>query len=97
MNILSRKVYYLVNKTKNRVIVDSDVPVTLVLSGDMNCLDEKQMKELPSRCKPYSSYFKVKVLAWLYDLRVIERSELVDIFFSFKSRQYCTGRIGEQL
>lgn len=78
---MSREWYYLMDKTKSRVVIVTELELT-ALSGNMYYLDKEKLGKLPSECKPYLSYIKAKVIAWLYDLEVVKRSELVDIFYN---------------
>lgn len=82
---MSKQTYYLMNKDKNRVILETDYSF-MILSGDMNHLDKTRFDLLPKECKFYNSYLKVKIVAWLYDLEVVKMSELVDIILSFKKK-----------
>ena len=77
--------YYLMNKAKNRVILETEFDF-MVLSGDMNYLDKTRLDDLPTECKPYKSFLKAKFIAWLSDLEVVKRSELVEIILNFKKK-----------
>lgn len=82
---MNKQTYYLMNKTKNRVIIENQFNF-MILSGDMNLLDKFRFDDLVLECKPYDSLIKAKIVAWLNDLEVVKKSELVDIILSFKKK-----------
>lgn len=83
---MKKPFYYLMDKTKSRVILETEFSF-MVLSGNMYYLDKYKLEDLVSQCKPYHSYVKAKVNAWLYDLEVVTLSELVDILYNFKKQK----------